>query len=128
MLRNIAFLQVALALVALAGCAELDKLNTDGGNCDLSNKDVCLDYPDSATDGDAKLSQCTALQTKLGSSGQSYTAGTGNDCSTANRLGSCTVTTGTLRYYSGSNWNAASAEANCTGTGTTEQSGTWTAN
>jgi hypothetical protein len=85
---------------------------------------VCLDFADTNTDGTAKVAACDALKTSFSASSESYTAGTGNDCSTASRVGSCTVSNGTLRYYSGSNWDAGSAQTNCTST----QSGTFTAN
>lgn len=138
---NLKYLTLII-LVLLSSCGKEDKENLDnatsdeGGRCKISinnNVHLCVEYPDSTLATDASTN-CTdnvfaGNYDGLGTSrGVVYESGKNSDCSTGNLFGTCTNTTlstGTAFYYSDAGqWNATTAETDCTST----FGGSWSAN
>ncbi len=99
---------LAAALATLNGCGASGSSGSDN-SCDFTSKaSYCQDY---AAAQHETAAICTAA-------GGIFAA---SACSTANRVGSCSNSIATVRYYSigGTPWTVSTAQTNCTGTGTT---------
>ena len=103
-------------------------VDVQGGRCRLINSSgnnfFCLNFAsgsDSNADSDICTTKYNQYRTSHSISGIDWLSGNANTCDTGSTVGRCTISAGTVYYYSAS-WTAGNAQTDCTST----QSGTWT--